>query len=285
MKPRTLILLTAAIAMALVAPLLTARGVNPATAPADLETPRPIAAADTVHLDEMTWMEIRDAIRAGKRTAIVPVGGIEQNGPYVVTGKHNRIVRAIAEQVARELGDALVAPVVPFVPEGNIDPPDAMMRWPGTISVSDATYEALLTDICASLRAHGFERIALIGDSGGNQAGLANVARQLNARWAREKPRVAHIAECYNHADVDRWLEARGYRQVAEGNHDDLAVNATLLAIDPSSVRMEQRLAADNFRVNGVELAPVEKSIELGRGIIDFRVEATVAAIRRAFAE
>lgn len=285
MKPRTLILLAAAIAVPLVTPLLTARGVNPATTPVDLDAPRPIAAADTVHLDEMTWMEIRDAVRAGKRTAIVPVGGIEQNGPYVITGKHNLIVRAIAERVARELGDAFVAPVVPFVPEGNIDPPDAMMRWPGTISVSDATYEALLTDICASLQTHGFERIALIGDSGGNQAGLANVARNLNARWAREKTRVAHIAEYYNHEEVDRWLEARGIHQTPDGNHDDLAIDATLLAIDPSSVRMEQRLAADCFRMNGVELAPVEKTIALGREIIDFRVAATVAAIRRAFGE
>ncbi|HVW01936.1 MAG TPA: creatininase family protein [Planctomycetaceae bacterium] len=285
MKPRTLILLAAALAIALVAPLLTARGVTPATTPVDLQAPRPIAAADTLHLDEMTWMEIRDALRAGKRTAIVPVGGIEQNGPYVVTGKHNLIVRAIAERVARELGDALVAPVVPFVPEGNIDPPEGWMRYPGTISVSDATYEALLTDICASLRAHGFERIALLGDSGGNQAGLANVARKLNTRWAREKTRVAHIAEYYNHDDVDRWLEKRGIHQVPDGTHDDFAINATLLAIDPTSVRMKQRLAADRFRVNGVELAPVEKSIELGRKIIEFRAAATVAAIRRAFAE
>src|SRR5581483_747644 len=96
-------------------------------------------------------------------------GGVEQNGPYLVTGKHNVILRATTEAIARKLGDALVAPIVPFVPEGDIDPPSLHMKYPGSISVTEATFESLLTEICASLRVHGFRRILLIGDSGGNQ--------------------------------------------------------------------------------------------------------------------
>ena len=102
----------------------------------------------------MTWMEVRDAIRSGKRTAIIATGGVEQNGPYLVTGKHNVILRATTQAIARELGNALVAPIVPFVPEGDIDPPTGHMRYPGTISVRESTFRALLTDVAMSLKGH-----------------------------------------------------------------------------------------------------------------------------------
>ena len=127
-------------------------------------------------------MEVRDALKAGKTTVIVPTGGVEQNGPYLATGKHNVILRGTAEAIARKLGNALVAPIVAFVPEGDIDPPTGHMRYPGTISLTEDTYQRLLTDICASLRAHGFEHIVLIGDSGGNQKGMKAVARRLDEK-------------------------------------------------------------------------------------------------------
>src|SRR4029079_10960908 len=116
----------------------------------DPNSPRPIEAVDSVFVEELTWMEIRDAMKAGKSTVIIPTGGVEMNGPYLATGKHNYILRATTEAIARKLGDTLVAPIVPFVPEGNIDPPTDHMKYPSTISVTEETYEKLLTDICAS---------------------------------------------------------------------------------------------------------------------------------------
>jgi creatinine amidohydrolase len=114
MIPRSLLLV-----VFLLLPLASqARGQVP---PPDPNAPRPIDAFDTVFLEEMTWMEIRDALRDGKNTAIVATGGVEQNGPYLVTGKHNVILRATTEAIARELGNALVAPIVPFVPEGGLE--------------------------------------------------------------------------------------------------------------------------------------------------------------------
>src|SRR5580692_6771586 len=120
----------------------------------DPESPRPIAALDTVFLEEMTWMEARDALRAGTDTVIVATGGVEQNGPYLAAGKHNYVLRATTEAIARKLGHTLVAPIVPFVPEGDLDPPTSHMRYPSTISVTEDTFRRLLTDICTSLRAH-----------------------------------------------------------------------------------------------------------------------------------
>jgi creatinine amidohydrolase len=246
-----------------------------------LNARRPIEAIDTVFTEEMTWMEVRDAIASGKTTVIVATGGVEQNGPYLATGKHNYILRATTQSIARRLGNALVAPIVPFVPEGDVDPPSGHMRYPGTISVSEATFEALLSDICASLRAHGFKDIVLLGDSGGNQLGMQHVADELSARWANGT-HVHFIAEYYDYNEVADWLEKEGMHQTSEGLHDDLAVTAILMTVDPNLVRMKERGAAGKFSINGVELAPAAKTIELGKRIIDFRANATVRVIERA---
>src|SRR5947208_13945151 len=250
----------------------------------DPNTPRPIEALDTVFIEDMTWMEVRDAMKAGKDTVIVATGGVEQNGPYLVTGKHNVVLRGTTEAIARKLGNTLVALIVPFVPEGDIDPPTLHMLYPGTISVREETFQALLNDICASLKTHGFKRLVLIGDSGGNQDGMKAVATTLAAKW-KDSCRIAFIPEYYNTGPVTKWLETQGIKQTPESLHDDFAMEATMLAVDPSSVRMKQRIAAGNFRINGVDLAPAEKTIEWGRQIIDFRAENTVQAIRQKLSQ
>ena len=248
----------------------------------DPDAPRPIPARDTVFMEDMNWMEVRDAMRAGKTTAIVATGGIEQNGPYLAAGKHNVVLRATTEAIARKLGDALVAPIVPFVPEGDIDPSTLHMRYPSTISVTEGTYRALLTEICGCLRSHGFRRIVLIGDSGGNQEGMEAVANDLNARSSGGKTKVYYIKEYYNYPDVEKWLETQGIAQTPEGLHDDFAITAQMAAVDPTSVRAKERIRAGKFRINGVDLAPVEKTAAWGRKIADYRAEVTIAALRWA---
>ncbi len=248
----------------------------------DPNTPRPIDAIDTVWIEEMTWMEVRDAMRAGKDTVIISTGGVEQNGPYLPTGKHNYILRATCEAIARKLGNALVAPIIAFVPEGDIDPPTAHMKYPGSISLTEETYQRLLTDICASFRTNGFAHIVLIGDSNGNQKGMQEVAARLNSKWTGSKTRVHYISEYYNYPGVAKWLEQQGIKQVPEGLHDDFAITAQMLTVDPTIVRMKQRIAANKFRINGIELAPAEKTIALGKRIVDFRADTTVKAIRQA---
>jgi creatinine amidohydrolase/Fe(II)-dependent formamide hydrolase-like protein len=245
---------------------------------------RPIEALDSVWVEELTWMEVRDAIKAGKTTVIVPTGGVEQNGPYLATGKHNYVLRATAEAIARKLGNALVAPIVAFVPEGDIDPPTSHMKYPGTISLTEDTYERLLIDICACFRTHGFENIVLIGDSGGNQTGMKAVAARLNAKWAGGKTRVHFIPEYYDYPGVTSWLESQGIKQKPEGLHDDFVITAIMMTVDPTTVRMKQRIAAGKFRINGVELAPAEKTIEWGKKLVDFRAETTVKAIKKSIA-
>ena len=250
----------------------------------DPNIPRPIPARDTVFMEDMTWMEVRDAMKAGKDTAIVATGGIEQNGPYLVAGKHNVVLRATTEAIARKLGNALVAPIVPFVPEGDIDPPTLHMRYPSTLSLTESTYRLLLAEICACLRTHGFRRIVLIGDSGGNQKGMEAVADALNAKWPGDKTKVYYIKEYYNYPEATKWLEAQGVKQTSEGLHDDFAITAQMAAVDPTSVRADERIKAGKFRINGVDLAPIEKTAAWGRKIADFRAAATIEALERAMA-
>lgn len=262
--------------------VLAAQAQLPSPESPDPKSPRPIEAFDTVFTEEMTWMEIRDALAAGKTTVVVATGGVEQNGPYLATGKHNYVLRAATQAIARKLGDTLVAPIVPFVPEGDIAPPSGHMRYPGTISVTEKTYDALLTDICSSLKTHGFKEIILIGDSGGNQPGMKRVAEQLNASWSDSGARVLYIPEFYDYPAVAKWLEDEGIKQTPEGLHDDFAITAIMMTVDPNTVRMKERGAAGKFSINGVDLAPAPKTIEWGKKIIEFRANATIKAIQRA---
>jgi creatinine amidohydrolase/Fe(II)-dependent formamide hydrolase-like protein len=238
---------------------------------------RPIAAADTLFIEDMTWMEVRDALKAGKDTAIVAAGGIEQNGPYVVTGKHNVVLRATTRAIADRLGNALIAPIIGFVPEGDYEPPTDHMKYPGTIGVSEETFRRLVADVCSSLRATGFRHLILIGDHG-----LA-VAVDLTKKWAGGKTSIHYIKEYYDEDDdVARWLATQGLKETDEGLHDSFMMEAQMMTVDPATVRMKERLAAGKFRINGVDLAPAEKTIEWGRKIVAYRTDRSVAAIRKA---
>ena len=281
MRRLLLIVLTA-----LVASTATRPSAQQGTAPNlnDPDAARPIEAGDSVFIDELTWMEVRDAIRGGKKTAIVATGGVEQNGPYLTTGKHNFVLRATSEAIARKLGDALVAPIIAFVPEGRIDPPSGAMRYPGTISLQETTFRALLTDIASSLKQHGFENIILIGDSGGNQAGMKQVASELGAQWGG-KPGIYFIPEFYDYASAKKFAEAElGIKEVPEGIHDDYIITSIIMTVDPTQVRLKQREAKNKATINGVSITPAARAIEHGKKIVDFRATQTVAAIRKALA-
>ncbi len=240
--------------------------------------PRPIDALDSVWIEELTMMDVRDAIQEGKTTALILTGGIEQNGPYLATGKHNYVLQVMGESIARDLGDALIAPIVTLEP-GNPE----RVRTPGTIYLSRETYKAVLRDMATSLKSQGFTNIFLLGDSGGNQTPMREVAETLSTAWGSDSTRITFIPEYYNYDDVQEFVETEfGIHEVLEGLHDDYYISAIMMNADPTSVRMEQRIKAGKFTINGVSLAPAEKTIENGKKIIVFRTEATVAAIRKA---
>ncbi len=249
------------------------------------DTPNPLPTAHTVWIEEMTWMDVRDALDAGKTTALIPTGGVEPNGPWLATGKHNYVLRANCEAIARELGNALCAPVVKFVPEGDIDPPSGHMTSPGTISLRQESFEAMLTDIAHSLRMHGFRNVIFFGDSGGNQGGQRAVADRLNAMWPETV--VAHVQEYYDYAGVQSYMESRGFPEQTEqdGLHDDPIITLNMFITDPFSVRYDERVAAGKAKINGVAVADRVRNTEWAREIVDFRAWHTAGYVRDAIAQ
>ena len=249
-----------------------------------VDTPNPLPATSTVWLEEMTWMDVRDALAAGKTTAIISTGGIEPNGPWLVTGKHNYILRANCEAIARELGNAICTPIIKLVPEGSIEPQSGHMTSPGTLSLRQETFQAMLTDVAHSLKMHGFQNIIFIGDSGGNQSGQRAVAEKLNAEW-EASPVVAHVQEYYDYASVARYMEGQGLVGGERDNlHDDPVIALNMMITDPSSVRYDERSAAGLASINGVSFADRVQSLEWARKIVDFRAWSSAAAIRKAIA-
>lgn len=248
----------------------------------ELVAPRPIEALNSVWLEELTWMEVRDAMAAGKTTAIVSTGGIEQNGPYLALGKHNVVLRGACEGIARELGNALCAPIIKLVPEGGHEPPTSHMRYPGTLSLTEETFQAVLEDVATSLRAHGFEHVVFIGDSGGNQNGMRAVAERLSARWSDTG--VHFIPEFYRYGDVTAWMKDElGIEQPTDdGIHDDFVITSLMMITDPSTVRYEQRVKAGKATINGLSIADLERTQEIGRKLMAYRVRTTADAIRAA---
>jgi creatinine amidohydrolase/Fe(II)-dependent formamide hydrolase-like protein len=248
--------------------------------------PRPLTAPlpTTVHLEEMTWVEVREALRQGKRTAIVPTGGVEQNGPHMVLGKHNYIVRRTAGRVAEILGDALVAPVVAYVPEGRAEPAEGHMRWPGTLSVPEEVFAAVLEHTARSLRAHGFRTIAFLGDSYGNQPAQQAVAERLSREWAGEGVAVLHLGDYYAANGQWDWLLSEGESEAAIGLHAGIRDTSELMAVHPEGIRRE-KLAVGGGRssdASGVNGDPTRASAERGAVLLRLKIEAAVGQIRAA---
>ena len=252
------------------------------------DAPNPIPSPDTVWLEEMTWMDVRDAIKAGKTTAIIPTGGIEPNGPWLALGKHNYVLRTNCDVIARKLGHALCAPIIELVPEGRIDPPSGHMRSPGTISLREETFQAVLTDVASSLKQHGFKAIIFIGDSGGNQNGQKAVAEKLTAQWNRN-PVVAHIGEYYTAPpgtpNVLRQLGVTREGLPDDGLHDSPGITLNMMLTDPKSVRWDERVKAGRATINGVSIANKEQALEWARKIVDARAQRTADLIRKAIAK
>lgn len=249
-----------------------------------VDTKNPLPKTDEVWIEKMTWLDVRDAMADGKKTIIIPTGGIEPNGPWVALGKHNYALQTNCAAIARKLGNALCAPIVPFVPEGDLDPPSGHMDTVGTISLQESTFEALLADIVTSFKIHGFERIFLIGDSGGNLKGMDAVAHKLNAQW-KAAPLVAHLPEYYEYNSVYNFLRSKGVMkegQASDHIHDDPAVEIEVMGADPDAVRWKERVKANLATIDGVSIKDKKQMAQWARDVAEFRATKTIAAMQKA---
>ena len=239
------------------------------------------AAPASVFIEDLTWTELRDLIATGKTTVIIPIGGTEQNGPHIAIGKHNVRVKLLAGKIAATLGNALVAPVLPYVPEGRLDPPTEHMRFPGTITVPEDAFEKVIEYAARSFKLHGFRDIVFLGDHGSYQRYEAVVAGRLDREWAATGVRAHAIIEYYRQSGQEfaKLLETRGYPASEIGTHAGLADTSLMMALDPGLVRSDRLKPGEGS--NG---DPSRSSAALGKIGVDLIVAKTVEAIKAAVA-
>jgi len=240
------------------------------------------AGAATVLLEALTSTELSAMVREGHTTIIVPIGGTEQNGAHMALGKHNRRVALLAEKIALALGNALVAPVIAYVPEGDVDPPTAHMRYAGTVTLPSATFVRTLEAAGQSFRRHGFRDVVFLGDHGGYQQDLRRAAELLNRAWSALPARAHAVPEYYRAVDVGfpELLRRQGFADAEIGRHAGLADTALMLALDPSYVRIDRLQSAPP--PGSVAGDPRRADARTGALGVDLIVAATVRAIRRA---
>jgi creatinine amidohydrolase/Fe(II)-dependent formamide hydrolase-like protein len=234
----------------------------------------------SVFLEELTSVEVRDAIRSGSTTIILPTGGTEQNGPHMALGKHNFIVKYTSEEIARRLGKALVAPVVKYVPEGSTDPPSGHMRYPGTITLPNEHFMKLIEFAARSFRVHGFNHIVFLPDSGGNVAGMTAVAELLNKEWEEEETRVHLADDYYSDNGFAEWLIEQGETEETIGRHAGLDTTSELLAVAPEHIRRDKLAKAESIATDGYSGDPTRASAKYGGVGLELKIEAAVRQIR-----
>jgi creatinine amidohydrolase/Fe(II)-dependent formamide hydrolase-like protein len=236
----------------------------------------PIEPLNTVWIEDMTQLEIRDALKAGKNTALIFAGGMENNGPYIVVDQHGSLVHAQCDQIARKLGDALCAPILHIAP-GNPE----TSRNPGSIVLRPEVFKSVVQDEATSLKTQGFKYIYTMVDHGSSAGPMTEISNTLAEQWKGSGVRIAYVKEYYNNTAIEQFVrDVLGVNEVNEGFHDDYFATAPQLAIDPVSARIPQRIKAGITKMNGTEVTG-QKGIEDGKKIMAFRTDMTVKAILR----
>ena len=233
----------------------------------------------SLFIEDLTWPEVRDAIANGKTTAIYYAGSTEQNGPHMALGKHNFVARYVAGRIAEELGNALAYPILPFAPTGDAAGKTGHMRFPGSVTVSNATYGAVAREVALSAISAGFRNVVLMGDHGGGQDALKQVALELDRQWSAKGAHVYYVGDLYfkSQQQAREYLSKRGK---TIGAHAGISDSSEVMYLDKEGKWIRRDKLAAGEKDSGVDGDPREASSELGRTLLDFKVEAAVAQIR-----
>ena len=236
---------------------------------------------DVVDLRDMTWVEVRTALQAGHTTAIVPTGGIEQNGPHMILGKHDYLVAYAARRIAKEVGQTMVAPVVSYVPEGDYDPPSGHMRFPGTLGVPEKVFAGVLEGVARSLKAAGFKTICFIGDHGQSQDVQKDVALRLTREWEKAGVRVMQVGDYYAVPAQTKRLQSDGLSLAQIGQHASIIDTSELMAVHRKGVDLARyRKQFMPQEQSGVYGNPAPSTEALGADLIRMRIDAAVRQIK-----
>lgn len=266
-----------------------------------LSTSALLAQTQSLLIEDMTWAEVRDAIAAGKTTAIYYAGSTEQNGPGMALGKHVFVAHYLAPKIAAQLGNALVYPTMPFAPTGDwgrtapgvIDPAkkDGHMRYAGSVNISEQTFGAVAHDVALSAISAGFKNVVLMCDHGGPaQSQLEKVAKAMNSEWAPKGIHVYYIPDLYyKEKDVMReYMKAHG---LAVDNHAGTDDTSEVLYVDkmvngksPEWIRPAKLVNGRDGDGTGVDGDQTKGTVELGKMFTDAKVSLAVKQIKELIA-
>ena len=253
---------------------------------------------EQVEIELMTYPEIYSAIHDhGKTTVLVYNGGTEQRGPHAVLGGHTFMARAIAPMVARKLGNALVAPVLPFSvnPAGGVDP-----KMPGSVALARELFQKVNEAVVDSMAKNGFKNIVLMGDHGGGQEELAKLAETLDAKYRTQGIHVYFCGDVYEKSrrEFAEWLTSKS---LPLSNHGGISDTSTMLYLQPANGQWVRSIYKTTIgdpvlppgqrpdprtpRVNnGVTGDPRPSTPEIGKLVVDMKVTNAVAQIQKLIA-
>jgi creatinine amidohydrolase len=254
---------------------------------AQSKTPR----TDLVDFEMMTWVEVKYALEHGKTTALIYNGGTEQRGPQNVNGGHTLMGHATVVAIAQKLGNAIAAPVLPFSPN-NANP-----NLPGTIGITAPLFAEINEQVAEQMIKNGFKNVVLMGDHGGGQKELRDVAKKLDEKYGPTGIHVFYCDEVYKKAndDFDKWAVEQGY---PPGGHAYINDTSEMIYLggDKGWTRAEEMANAvgdpprqpgaardqNAQRVNnGIQGDARRSSAELGKKVFDIHVDYAVAQINR----
>jgi creatinine amidohydrolase len=257
--------------------------------------PAPYKASDLVDIELMTWVEVKDALAHGKTTALIFNGGTETRGPQAVNGGHTLVAHAKVIAIAKALGNALAVPVLPFSPN------NATPELPGTIGITADTYKEVNKEVAEQMIRNGFKNVVIMGDHGGGQKQLGEVAAELTAKYADQGIRIVYCDDAYKKSndDYDKWLADQGY---SPGGHASINDTSEMMYLEPKTdewVRRDKlpealgtpkkQLVAETNPpqpriVNGVSGDGRRSSEALGQYGYQIHVDEAVAQIRQLLA-
>jgi creatinine amidohydrolase/Fe(II)-dependent formamide hydrolase-like protein len=242
--------------------------------------PTMVRSQPSLLIEELTWPEVRAAIASGKTTAIYLAGSVEESGPHMVLGKHNILARYEALAIARELGNALVYPVMPFAPTGDPIKKDDLMEFPGSISIADKTFGLVARDVALSAISAGFKNVVLMGEHGGGQDALKEIAASLDARWSSKGIHVYYVGYKEVDRQIAEYCKANG---LVVGEHAGVPDTSRLLFIDTQGmwVRRDKMAPGGEWSKTGVDGDPTQASAELGERFMAMCVQGWSKEIRR----
>lgn len=231
---------------------------------------------DRVEIERMTHAEIHEALhKQGKTTVLIYNGGTEQRGPHAVQGGHTFMARRTAEAIARKLGNALVAPVLPFSPAGS----HLNANWPGSVDLPAGLYVKVNEAVVASMVTNGFKNIVLMGDHGGAQADLARLAGTLNTQYTPQGAHVYFCSSVYKEArdDFNKWLKEN---KLPVGTHASIPDTSELMYLGGEEYVRKKRVVVGT-KENGITGDPRPSTPELGKRVFDMKVDYGVAEIQK----